>query len=139
MAEIVYVLFNASMPTLSRVGVLADGRDPSELMKEFYTENVPLPYSCAYACTVRDGAQAEGAVYEKFALQQIGRCGDFLEVEPESMVEVLRPYEVEEVTGSFRAAFDSTLEEDEKEARARYTALRWPWQSNPPETVVVGK
>jgi hypothetical protein len=37
MSEIVYVLFNAGMPTLTRVGVLADRGSPPELMKELYS------------------------------------------------------------------------------------------------------
>jgi hypothetical protein len=121
--DIAYVLFNPSMPTLSRVGLMA-GRTPSELMEEFYSENVPLPYECVYACKVKDGAQAERAVFEKFGAEQIGRYGDFDDVKPERLVEVLRPYETEDITASFRESFDSTLTDEEKEARANYTARR---------------
>jgi hypothetical protein len=39
---------------------------------------------------------------------------------------------VEDVTERFRAAFDAELEDDVKEARARFTARRWPWKSKPP-------
>jgi hypothetical protein len=131
MAEIVYVLFNAGMPTLSRVGVLEDGGSPSDLMVEIYNENVPLPYECVYACIAKDSTQAERAVYEKFAAQHIGRYGDFMDVIPESIVEVLLPYESEDVTESFRISFDSTLDDGEKEAREHYTALRRPKRTKP--------
>jgi hypothetical protein len=41
-AEIVYVHFNASIPTLTGMGVLKDGDDPAALMKEFYTDGAAL-------------------------------------------------------------------------------------------------
>jgi hypothetical protein len=126
MAEIIYVLINAGMPTLTRVGVLADGGNPSELDDALFPENIPLPYECIYACTVKDSAQAKGAAYEKFAAWRLGPHGDFADVMSESIVEVLRPYEVEDVTASFSASFDSPLTEEEKDTRARYTALRRP-------------
>jgi hypothetical protein len=138
MSEIVYVLFNPGMPDLLRIGVM-DGWDPSGLMVKLYTENIPFPYDCVYACKVEDGARAEGAVHEKFAVQKIGRHGDFLDVVPESMVEILRPYEVEDVTERFRADFDSTLEDDEKEARARYTTLRRPVRAGPLKAAVANE
>jgi hypothetical protein len=125
MAEIVYVLFNASMPTLSRVGVLGE-ETPAELMARIYTENIPLPYACVYAATVKDAAQAEAAVYERFAERKLGRYGDFDGVTPDRLVEVLRPYEVDDVTERFSADFDSELDDDAKDARARFTAKRPP-------------
>jgi hypothetical protein len=105
------------MPSLTRIGVLKIG-DPSKLMEEIYTENIPVPYECVYACKTEDAAEAESAVREKFASRKTGLHGGFFEVEPERMAKALRFYEIEDVTADFRSAFDSALTDGEKDARA---------------------
>jgi hypothetical protein len=119
MTEIVYVLSNPAMPSLTRIGTL-NGDGPSGLMDEIYTENLPLPYECVYACTANDAAAAERAIREKFAAQKIGPHGEFFEIESGRVVEALRFYGLEDVTADFRAGFDSALTDGEKDARADF-------------------
>jgi hypothetical protein len=119
MEKTVYVLFDPAMPSLTMIGVLDDG-EPTELMEKIYTGNVPLPYGCVYACTARYAEEAERSVCEKFAAEKISPHDGFFDLAPERIVEVLRPYEVRDVTEDFRAAFDFALTDGEKDVRAKY-------------------
>jgi hypothetical protein len=115
-AEIVYVLSNPAMPGLLKIG-MTDKTNLALRMKELYTTGVPLPFDCVYACIVEDNAVTEKAMHSKFAKYRINPNREFFKVGAKSVVKALKKYELQDITTCFRMDFDSTLLEEEKDAR----------------------
>jgi hypothetical protein len=70
MKEIICVLSNPAMPGLVKVEAMGEHK-PFELMEELYTEGVPLPYECEYACVVKDEAKVKEVVCKQLAAHQV--------------------------------------------------------------------
>jgi hypothetical protein len=115
-AGIVYVLSNPAMPGLFKIG-MTDKTNLALRMKELYTTGVPLPFDCVYACIVEDNAVTEKAMHSKFAKYRINQNREFFKVGAKSVVKALKKYELQDITTCFRMDFDSTLLEEEKDAR----------------------
>jgi hypothetical protein len=116
MSEIIYVLSNPAMPGLYKIG-MTDKDDLTVRMKELYTTGVPLPFDCVYACIVEDNAETEKAMHSKFAKQRVNPRREFFKLKALRIVKAIKPFEVSDITPSFREDFDSYFTEEEKDAR----------------------
>ena len=54
---IVYVLTNAAMPKMVKIG--RTGNDIDQRLSQLYSTGVPLPFECAYAAKVADMDKVE--------------------------------------------------------------------------------
>ncbi|MDR1067628.1 MAG: GIY-YIG nuclease family protein [Clostridiales Family XIII bacterium] len=116
MSEIVYILSNAAMPGLLKIG-LTDKDDLSIRMKELYTTGVPVPFDCVYACIAEDNAKVEKAMHDKFAKQRLNPRREFFRLKAARAVTALKHYEIEDITTGFRSELDAPLTKAEKAAR----------------------
>ena len=82
-----YVLTNASMPDLVKIGIT---RNIEQRMKTLYTTGVPLPFDLHYAVQVNNPKQVERALQEAFAPDRINDKREFFEVSAERVVAILR-------------------------------------------------
>jgi hypothetical protein len=116
MAKIVYVLTNAVMPGVVKIGK-TDKEDVAMRVKELFTTGVPVPYDCVYACTVDDNTIAERSMHDRFSEHRINPKREFFWLNPKTAVKALKRYEIEDVTPGIRARADSAIPDEEKNAR----------------------
>jgi hypothetical protein len=116
MAEIVYVLSNASMPGLLKIG-RTDKKDVTTRMKKLYTTGVPVAFDCVYACRVPDNEEVEKLLHERFSKNRINLQREFFKITAMKAVKALKEYELEDLTPALRSKFDAILLDEEKEAR----------------------
>lgn len=86
---IVYVLSNAAMPGLVKIGMTTDD-DASGRVGQLYATGVPLPFDVEYACRVDNPADVEGALHRAFAPHRINPRREFFRIEPEQAIAILR-------------------------------------------------
>src|SRR4051812_18348186 len=94
---IVYVLKNAAMPGLVKIGKTLRG-DTKTRMNELYTSGVPVPFECVYAAMVKDIDKVERAFHTAFAPDRINPKREFFEIEAAQAIAIIKLLEVEEVT-----------------------------------------
>jgi hypothetical protein len=86
---IVYVLTNAAMPGLVKIG-MTDEKDASARIGQLYATGVPLPFDLQYACRVDDPARVEQALHVAFGPQRLNPKREFFKVDPEQAIAILR-------------------------------------------------
>lgn len=96
-AEVVYVLTNAAMVGLVKIG-MTNQSDLSIRLKQLYTTGVPVPFECYYACKVRSAKQVEDALHFAFSGHRINPSREFFKMEPEKVKAILELLKIEEVT-----------------------------------------
>ena len=73
---IVYILSNEAMPGLIKIGLTK--RDGLEArLNELYSTGVPLPFTCEYACRVKDCKAVENALHTAFTKDRINPAREF--------------------------------------------------------------
>ena len=99
MPNIVYVLTNAAMPGLVKIG-MTDRPDVQQRMRDLYTTGTPLPFDCVIAWELADGAAAdvEQAFHTAFGPHRINPAREFFQVVPEQVVALMRVLPGREVT-----------------------------------------
>lgn len=65
MPNIVYVLSNAAMPGLIKIGMTQNDHTQTRI-NQLYTTGVPVPFKCEYACVVEDCRIVERALHTPF-------------------------------------------------------------------------
>jgi T5orf172 domain len=112
-SQLVYVLTNAAMPGLVKIGktsrLAVDDRT-----KQLYSTGVPVPFDCAFACQVRDAPEVEKALHVAFGNCRINPNREFFRIEPERVIAVLRLLKVDEVTAQFEQALDAETNSADK-------------------------
>lgn len=79
--EIVYVLTNAAMPGLTKIGKTAQ-EDVKYRLSQLYTTGVPVPFECVYACQVKDCREVEAALHTAFGNVRINPKREFSKSNP---------------------------------------------------------
>ncbi|OGP56528.1 MAG: hypothetical protein A2V67_09465 [Deltaproteobacteria bacterium RBG_13_61_14] len=95
MDNIVYILINEAMPGYVKIGKTAN---LEQRIRDFDTTNIPLPFECFYACTVKDAAFVEKQLFDAFMDHRVRRNREFFEISPQRVVAVLKLAEIENVT-----------------------------------------
>ena len=120
MPNIVYVLTNAAMPGIVKIG-MTDRPDVQQRMGDLYTTGVPLPFDCVVAREIedREAAEIERALHTAFGPNRINPSREFFQVEPEQVEVLLRVMPGRDVTP--QAAGQSTgLQPDDREASTEF-------------------
>src|SRR5438552_2916336 len=95
-SEVVYVLTNAAMVGLIKIGITSQ-TDLEVRLKQLYTTGVPVPFECFYACKVRTAKPVEQALHFAFSGYRVNPNREFFRMEPEKAKAILDLLKIEEV------------------------------------------
>lgn len=97
MSEIVYVLINEAMPGYVKVGKTSTTLE--QRIKELSSStSVPLPFTCFYACTVKNSAFVERQIHNAFDNNRPNKKREFFQIAPARIVAALKLAELENIT-----------------------------------------
>ncbi|OGC15399.1 hypothetical protein A3J90_06220 [candidate division WOR-1 bacterium RIFOXYC2_FULL_37_10] len=97
MSEIVYVLTNEAMPGYVKIGKTSTSLE-QRIRELSASTSVPLPFTCFYACTVKDMSFVEHQLHDAFDNNRINPKREFFKIAPERIVAALKLAEIENVT-----------------------------------------
>lgn len=123
--QIVYVLTNAAMPGLVKIGKTTQF-EVEDRMKQLYGTGVPVPFDCAFACQVKDASEVEKALHFAFGNNRINPNREFFKLEPERVIAVLKLLKVDEITTQFEQQIDSETDAADKQSAANLKEARRP-------------
>src|SRR3989338_4150116 len=96
MNEIIYILINEAMP-----GYVKIGRTSSNLEQRIRdlsaSTSIPIPFTCFYACTVKDAQFVEHQLHDAFDHNRINPRREFFQIAPERVVSALKLVKMEKV------------------------------------------
>lgn len=97
MNEIIYVLTNEAMPGYVKIGRTSTSLE--QRIKELSSStSVPLPFTCFYACTVKDANFVEAQLHDAFADNRINPKREFFKISAERVRSALKIGEIEDIT-----------------------------------------
>jgi hypothetical protein len=111
--EIVYVLINAAMPGLVKIGVTSQS-DIEIRLKQLYTTGVPVPFECYYACRVSSEKKVEENLHFAFSSHRINPNREFFKIEPEKVKAILEMLRVDDVTREVERELENDSNESDK-------------------------
>lgn len=118
MNQIIYILTNEAMPGYVKIGKTSTSLE-QRIRELSSSTSVPIPFTCFYACTVRDMAFVERQLHDAFDNNRVNPRREFFQIAPERVVAALKLAEIEDITPK-KDFVDS--EEDQQalnQARAR--------------------
>ena len=95
--SIVYVLANASMPGLVKIGRTSND-DANVRIAQLYSTGVPVPFELKFACRVQNAEEVERALHIAFAPYRINPRREFFRIDPEQAIAILRLLHTEDAT-----------------------------------------
>ena len=95
--EIVYVLVNEAMPGYVKIGKTSTSLE-QRIRELSSSTSVPLPFTCFYACTVKDMNFAEHQLHDAFDNNRVNPRREFFQIAPERVVAALKLAEIEDIT-----------------------------------------
>ncbi|HAI59649.1 MAG TPA: hypothetical protein DCM32_07200 [Xanthomonadaceae bacterium] len=123
--QIVYVLTNAAMPGLVKIGKTTQ-IEVDDRMKQLYGTGVPVPFDCSFACRVKDATEVEKALHLAFGNARINPSREFFKIEPERVIAVLRLLKVDDITIQFEKQMESDVSPADKQSAESLKASRRP-------------
>lgn len=97
MNEIIYILINEAMPGYVKIGKTSTSFE--QRIKELSAStSIPLPFTCFYACTVKDSAFVEHQLHDAFDNNRVNPRREFFKIDPERVVSALKLAEIENIT-----------------------------------------
>ena len=97
MNEIIYVLTNDALPGYVKIGRTSTSLE--QRIKELSSStSIPLPFTCFYACTVKDANFVEAKLHDAFADNRINPKREFFQISPERVRSALKIGEIEDIT-----------------------------------------
>src|SRR5206468_742289 len=112
LVDIVYVITNAAMPGLVKIGVT--NGDVATRLKQLDTTGMPLPFECFYAAEVKDCAAVEKAIHKAFGDHRVRQSREFFKLSPDKPKAIIELLCIKNVT----PGFEPFTELDDKEAVA---------------------
>ena len=97
MNEIIYVLTNEAMPGYVKIGRTSTSLE-QRIRELSGSTSVPLPFTCFYACTVKDANFVESKLHDAFADNRINPKREFFKISAERVRSALKSGEIEENT-----------------------------------------
>lgn len=137
MAGIVYLLSNAAMPGLVKIGMT--GGEQQVRMDQLYTTGVPLPFECVIAKRVEDPASLEQALHIAFGPNRINPRREFFQINADQALAIIRAFPGEIVTDTALTQPDTTQDERnavERANRRRRPNLNWREMGIPPGSTI---
>lgn len=86
---IVYLLTNAAMPGLVKIG-MTEEHDANARIGQLYSTGVPLPFEILYACRVDNPAEVELALHVAFAPQRLNPKREFFRIDPTQAIAIMK-------------------------------------------------
>jgi len=97
MPEIIYILTNEAMPGYVKIGKTNNNLE--QRIKELSAStSIPLPFTCFYACTVKDATFVEHQLHDAFDNNRVNPRREFFQIAPERVVSALKLAELEDIT-----------------------------------------
>src|SRR3990167_7208278 len=97
MNEIIYILTNEAMSGYVKIGRTNNNLE-QRIRDLSASTSVPLPFTCFYACTVKDSTFVEHQLHDAFDNNRINPRREFFQIAPERVVAALKLAEIENVT-----------------------------------------
>ena len=136
MNEIIYILTNEAMPGYVKIGKTSTGLE--QRIKELSSStSVPLPFTCFYACTVKDSAFVEHQLHDAFDNNRINPRREFFQIAPERVVSALKLAEIENITPKKDIVEDKEDQIALNEARERRSPFRFDMADIPPGSEII--
>lgn len=124
MSEIIYILINEAMPGYVKIGKTSTSLE--QRIKELSSStSIPLPFSCFYACTVKDSNFVEHQLHDAFDNNRINPRREFFQIAPERVVAALKLAEIENITPKKDIVENKEDQQALNEARARRAPFRF--------------
>lgn len=95
--SIVYVLSNAVMPNIVKIGC-TELDDANIRIAQLYTTGVPVPFKIEFAAKVPDPHKVEAALHLAFGPYRINPKREFFRIDPEQAIAILRLLHVQDAT-----------------------------------------
>ena len=115
----VYVLKNARMPGLIKIG-MTERNDYMQRINELNRQTgVPVAFDVIYACKVRkeDAKPLEKALHKAFAPDRININREFFEMDEERVFAILDLFQLENITDEVTTETDAALTPYDRQAR----------------------
>jgi hypothetical protein len=135
MPEIIYVLTNAAMPGLIKIG-RTSGDDVADRIKQLDTTSVPLPFECFYAAEVKDVAAVERAIHRAFDDHRIRKGREFFKLSPDKPKAIIELLCIKEVTPGVELFTEADDEEALEQAKKRRAVFNFATVGIKPGTVL---
>src|SRR3989344_2717485 len=97
MNEIIYILINEAMPGYVKIGRTSTNLE-QRIRDLSASTSIPIPFTCFYACTVKDAQFVEHQLHDAFDNNRINPRREFFQIAPERVVSALKLAEIENVT-----------------------------------------
>lgn len=97
MNEIIYILINEAMPGYVKIGRTSTNLE-QRIRDLSASTSVPIPFTCFYACTVKDAQFVEHQLHDAFDNNRINPKREFFQIAPERVVSALKLAEIENIT-----------------------------------------
>ena len=124
------------MPGYVKIGKTSTGLE--QRIKELSSStSVPLPFTCFYACTVKDSAFVEHQLHDAFDNNRINPRREFFQIAPERVVSALKLAEIENITPKKDIVEDKEDQIALNEARERRSPFRFDMADIPPGSEII--
>lgn len=120
--SVVYVLTNAAMPGLVKIGKTQND-DAAARMGQLYTTGVPFPFDVEFVCRVENPDEVEKALHQAFAPQRVNSKREFFRIEASQAIAILKLLHVTDATDQFQAILPG-IEISETAAAKRFSKRR---------------
>jgi len=114
--QVVYVLTNAAMPGLVKIG-MTSLEDARSRIDQLYTTGVPFPFEIAFVCKVANAAEVERALHIAFDPNRLHPKREFFKIAPEQAIAILKLLHVEDASPDLDASPTSVEPEDTAAAK----------------------
>lgn len=125
---IVYLLTNACMPGIVKIGKTTR-KDLQQRMRELYTTGVPVPFECAYSCSVKMSHVdlLESALHNAFDPYRVNENREFFRIKPEQAIPIMKFVDgYQDVTNEVAEAIESELTDNDRIAKQKARPRRPP-------------
>src|SRR3989338_5284232 len=97
MNEIIYILTNEAMPGYVKIGKTSTSLE-QRIRELSSSTSIPFPFTCFYACTVKDASFVEHQLHDAFDNNRVNPRREFFQITPERVVSALKLAEIENIT-----------------------------------------
>ena len=97
MEEIIYILINEAMPGYVKIGRTTTSLE-QRIRELSASTSIPFPFTCFYACTVKDSSFVEHQLHDAFDNNRVNPRREFFQISPERVVSALKLAEIANIT-----------------------------------------
>lgn len=116
--EIVYILSNAAMPGLLKIGKTTQA-DVNVRMGQLYTTGVPVPFECVYAIEVSDCSKVEFALHTAFGPNRVNPNREFFKIEAEQAIAIMKLLDQRDITPQISRSLNENVTQAEKDSGSK--------------------